>query len=130
MKTQFARKLSLMAKHRQIGALAREGRLHAVQQAMVTLGLSPALQLRIVSYFTYERLHRSHVTFDALFQRLSPQLRFELHLYLYTAPPRRCHPMNPPRSRRTRSGWSDWWPAVSSSWQKARQRLNGVAAFE
>ena len=52
---------------------------------MNTLGLSPALQLRIVSYFTYERLHRSHVTFDALFQRLSPQLRFELHLYLYSA---------------------------------------------
>lgn len=51
---------------------------------MKTLGLAPALQLRIVSYFTYERLHRSHVTFDALFQRLSPQLRFELHLYLYS----------------------------------------------
>jgi hypothetical protein len=56
----------------------------AVSQAMRTLGVSPALQLRIISYFTYERIHRNGNAFNALFRRLSPQLRFELHLYLYT----------------------------------------------
>eukprot|EP00397_Hematodinium_sp_SG-2012_P003294 GEMP01003302.1.p1 GENE.GEMP01003302.1~~GEMP01003302.1.p1 ORF type:complete len:993 (+),score=149.42 GEMP01003302.1:221-3199(+) len=56
----------------------------AVNEAMKVLGLSPALQLRIISYFTYERLHRNAHAFEELFRLLSPQLRFELHLYLYT----------------------------------------------
>ena len=39
----------------------------AVNQAMRSLGLAPDLQLRIITYFTYERLHRSHIGFNALF---------------------------------------------------------------
>jgi len=55
----------------------------AIQEAMRILGLPPNLQMRIIAFFTYERIHRSGRLFDALFAHLSPQLRFELHLHLY-----------------------------------------------
>jgi len=54
-----------------------------IRQAMITLALPSSLQLRILSYYTYERIHRSHATFNALFQGLNRQLNFELHLVLY-----------------------------------------------
>eukprot|EP00746_Dinoflagellata_sp_MGD_P021511 gnl/MRDRNA2_/MRDRNA2_150223_c0_seq1.p1 gnl/MRDRNA2_/MRDRNA2_150223_c0~~gnl/MRDRNA2_/MRDRNA2_150223_c0_seq1.p1 ORF type:complete len:1021 (+),score=158.83 gnl/MRDRNA2_/MRDRNA2_150223_c0_seq1:138-3200(+) len=56
----------------------------AMQQAMRLLGLSPALQLRIIAYFTYERLRRNSRSCDIMLRRLSPQLRYEIHLCLYT----------------------------------------------
>jgi len=55
----------------------------AIQEAMRILGLPPNLQMRIIAFFTYERIHRSGRLFDALFTHLSPQLRFELQLHLY-----------------------------------------------
>jgi CRP-like cAMP-binding protein len=67
------------------GALETKKNEHtmAVQEAMRILGLTPDLQMRIVTYFTYERIHRSGRLFHDLFQDLSPQLRFELQLQLY-----------------------------------------------
>lgn len=55
----------------------------AVYQAMRVLGGTPNLQLRIMMFFTYERIHRSGRAFDTLFEHLSPQLRFELQFFLY-----------------------------------------------
>jgi voltage-gated potassium channel len=55
----------------------------AIQEAMRTLDLPPDLQMRIVTFFTYERIHRSGRLFKELFEDLSPQLRFELQLHLY-----------------------------------------------
>eukprot|EP00397_Hematodinium_sp_SG-2012_P001761 GEMP01001766.1.p1 GENE.GEMP01001766.1~~GEMP01001766.1.p1 ORF type:complete len:990 (+),score=211.45 GEMP01001766.1:110-3079(+) len=54
-----------------------------VRQAMATLALPSTLQLRVMSYYTYEKIHRSHATYNALFQGLNSQLNFELHLVLY-----------------------------------------------
>jgi CRP-like cAMP-binding protein len=55
----------------------------AVQEAMRILGLPADLQMRIVAFFTYERIHRSGRLFQTLFSDLSPQLRFELQFHLY-----------------------------------------------
>ncbi|CAK0834820.1 unnamed protein product [Prorocentrum cordatum] len=55
----------------------------AMQEAMRILGLPPSLQVRINTYNTYERLHRSARLFDSFFTDLSPQLKFELQLHLY-----------------------------------------------
>lgn len=55
----------------------------AVREAMRILGLPPSLQVRIITYSTYETLHRSGRLFHELFKGLSPQLRFELQLHLY-----------------------------------------------
>lgn len=54
-----------------------------IEEAMRVLALSGDLQMRIMAFFTYERIHRSGRLFDALFTGLSPQLRFELQLQLY-----------------------------------------------
>ena len=56
----------------------------AMRSAMKSLGIMPDLQLRIIAYDTYERLHRSPISIGALFSQLSPQLKFELNLYRYT----------------------------------------------
>jgi len=74
------------------GALATKQNEHtlAVQQAMRILSLPPNLQMRIIAFFTYERIHRSGRSFQALFAELSPQLRFELHLHLYFDLVRKC----------------------------------------
>lgn len=68
-----------------MGALETKQNEHtmAVQEAMRILGLEPFLQMRIVTFFTYERIHRSGRLFTELFTDLSPQLRFELQLHLY-----------------------------------------------
>jgi len=67
------------------GALETKQSEHAlaIQEAMRMLGLPPNLQMRIITFFTYERIHRSSRLFHALFQDVSPQLRFELQLHLY-----------------------------------------------
>mmetsp|Transcript_76194 Transcript_76194/g.236717 ORF Transcript_76194/g.236717 Transcript_76194/m.236717 type:complete len:1079 (+) Transcript_76194:23-3259(+) len=68
-----------------VGALETKQNEHtmAIQEAMRILGLPPNLQMRIIAFFTYERIHRSSRLFNALFADLSPQLRFELQLHLY-----------------------------------------------
>lgn len=67
------------------GALETRRNEHtlAIQEAMRILGLSPSLQVRIITYFTFERLNRCGGLFNELFTDLSPQLRFELQLQLY-----------------------------------------------
>ncbi|CAK0867890.1 unnamed protein product [Prorocentrum cordatum] len=68
-----------------MGALETKQNEHtrSVQEAMRILGLPANLQMRLVAFFTYERIHRSARLFNALFADLSPQLRFELQLHLY-----------------------------------------------
>jgi hypothetical protein len=46
------------------------------RQAMQTLGLPSALQLRIFAHYTYERVHRGQGTVDKLLGGLSQQLNF------------------------------------------------------
>ena len=53
-----------------------------LRQAMVSLHIPPSLQLRILSYFTYQRTH-SAFTFSELFKGLSEHLLFEMNLFLY-----------------------------------------------
>lgn len=67
------------------GALETRRNEHtmAIREAMRILGLPPCLQVRIITYSTYETLHRSGRLFHALFTDLSPQLRFELQLHMY-----------------------------------------------
>ena len=55
-----------------------------LRQAMVSLHIPPTLQLRILSYFTYQRTHRAGAfTFSELFKGLSEHLLFEMNLFLY-----------------------------------------------
>jgi len=56
---------------------------NTIEQAMHTLKLPSILKYRILAFNTYRRLHRSAVTFQALFAGLSEQLSFELRLVLY-----------------------------------------------
>lgn len=67
------------------GALETKQNEHtlAIQEAMRILGLPPNLQMRIITFFTYERIHRSGRLVAGLFTDLSPQLRFELQLHCY-----------------------------------------------
>lgn len=67
------------------GTLETQAQEHAmaVKNTMTSLGMPPELQLRMMSYFTYERIHLSKNEIDVIFRHLSPQLRFELSLYFY-----------------------------------------------
>jgi CRP-like cAMP-binding protein len=68
------------------GALETRQNEHslAVQEAMRILGLPPGLQVRIITYFTFERLKRCGRFINQFFTDLSPQLRFELQLQMYS----------------------------------------------
>eukprot|EP00929_Paragymnodinium_shiwhaense_P074647 TRINITY_DN38209_c0_g1_i1.p1 TRINITY_DN38209_c0_g1~~TRINITY_DN38209_c0_g1_i1.p1 ORF type:complete len:1098 (-),score=256.73 TRINITY_DN38209_c0_g1_i1:136-3429(-) len=67
------------------GALETKRNEHtlAIREAMRIIGLPPHLQMRIITFFTYERLRRSGRLVSDFFADLSPQLRFELQLHLY-----------------------------------------------
>lgn len=56
---------------------------NAVRQAMESLDLPRSLRLRILAFYSYQQIHRSSLTLEALFDGLSSQLSFELHLVLY-----------------------------------------------
>eukprot|EP00928_Gymnodinium_smaydae_P099486 TRINITY_DN9509_c0_g3_i1.p1 TRINITY_DN9509_c0_g3~~TRINITY_DN9509_c0_g3_i1.p1 ORF type:complete len:933 (+),score=172.00 TRINITY_DN9509_c0_g3_i1:232-3030(+) len=67
------------------GAIAsrQNERMREISEAMKVLALPAHLKMRMMSFFTYERIHRSGRLFHVLFADLSPQLRFELQLHLY-----------------------------------------------
>eukprot|EP00427_Karlodinium_veneficum_P031811 CAMPEP_0169196582 /NCGR_PEP_ID=MMETSP1016-20121227/7809_1 /TAXON_ID=342587 /ORGANISM="Karlodinium micrum, Strain CCMP2283" /LENGTH=544 /DNA_ID=CAMNT_0009273167 /DNA_START=268 /DNA_END=1902 /DNA_ORIENTATION=- len=61
----------------------QDAHTQAVHEAMRILSLPAGLQVRIITYFTYERLKRCGRLFNQFFTDLSPQLRFELQLHMY-----------------------------------------------
>ena len=61
----FGQIILIVQRNNAIDTQNEEHTMH-LKKAMRTLGLCPDLQLRILSYFTYERLHRAGVELDAL----------------------------------------------------------------
>lgn len=54
-----------------------------LRQTMISYDLPSSLQLRMLAYYKYEKIHQAHATFGTIFKNLSPQLNFELRLFLY-----------------------------------------------
>merc|ERR1719491_2661034 len=50
---------------------------------MMSYDLPSSLQLRLIAFYSYEKIHQAHATFGTIFANLSPQLNFELRLFLY-----------------------------------------------
>lgn len=58
-------------------------RENELRQTMASYDLPASLQLRLLAYYSYEKIHQAHVTFEKIFSNLSPQLNFELRFFLF-----------------------------------------------